>query len=56
MSAVGMTEAETVDVERGTPLDGLELTQAQKVSLYNDGFIVLKVRDLHASTASPTAA
>ena len=33
--------ADTVDVERGSPLQGVELTREQKLQLYRDGFIVL---------------
>ena len=33
--------ADTVDVERGSPLHGVELTREQKLQLYRDGFIVL---------------
>ena len=29
----------TVDVERGSPLQGVELTREQKVQLYRDGFV-----------------
>jgi hypothetical protein len=31
-----------VDTERGSPLEGVELTRAQKLTLYRDGFVVLK--------------
>jgi hypothetical protein len=30
-----------VDVERGSPLEGVELTRDQKIQLYRDGFLVL---------------
>lgn len=35
-------ESPLVDVERGSPLVGTELTKAQKQQLYRDGFLVLK--------------
>ena len=31
-----------VDTEAGSPLEGVQLTEAQKLKLYNDGFVVLK--------------
>ena len=38
----GDGERDLVDTERGSPLEGVELTRAQELQLYRDGFIVLK--------------
>ena len=46
-------EMHTVDVERGSALEGVELTDFQKMQLYTDGFVVLKgVIDKELTTAA----